>query len=59
MQNDRVQDRLKKTGLILGPMVFLAVLLFLDPVPEKPAVGAMAAVATFMADSDATWLFDD
>jgi len=39
----------KKIGLSLGVAVFVAMLLFYNPVPEQPAVGKMAAIAAFMA----------
>ncbi len=41
---------LQYIGLILGPVLFLA-MLSLDIVPDKPIVGRMAAVAVLMA----TW----
>ena len=39
----------KKIGLLLGIAVFVAMLLFYNPLPEQPAVGKMAAIAAFMA----------
>ncbi len=39
----------KKIGLLLGVAVFVAMLLFYNPLPEQPAVGKMAAIAAFMA----------
>ena len=39
----------KKTGLILGLLVFVGLLLLYNPVPEHPEVGRMAAIAALMA----------
>ena len=39
----------QKIGLILGPALFLIVILFFDFDPEKPIVTRMAAVAILMA----------
>jgi sodium-dependent dicarboxylate transporter 2/3/5 len=39
----------QKVGLVLGPVLFFVVLLFLDLDPEKPIVTRMAAVAILMA----------
>jgi len=39
----------KRTGLAVGLIVFLSLWLFYDPVPEKPEVGKMAAIALLMA----------
>ncbi len=39
----------QKTGLILGPVLFLMVILFLDLEPGKPVVTRMAAIAVLMA----------
>ena len=43
--------RMQRTGLILGPTLFLAALLFLDLAPDDPVPTRMAAVALLMA----TW----
>jgi sodium-dependent dicarboxylate transporter 2/3/5 len=49
-QNENVlQVRLKTIGFVVGPTVFFMMLLLFDPVPEKPEVGSMAAVAALMA----------
>jgi sodium-dependent dicarboxylate transporter 2/3/5 len=48
MQRPR-RSRLQRTGLILGPLLFLAVLVFLDLEPGHPAVTRMAAVTVLMA----------
>jgi sodium-dependent dicarboxylate transporter 2/3/5 len=48
-------SRMQKTGLILGPVLFLAVLLFLDFTPGNPLPTRMAAVALLMA----TWWVTD
>ncbi len=39
----------RKIGLILGPLLFFAILLFANLDPEKPAATRMAAVAILMA----------
>jgi sodium-dependent dicarboxylate transporter 2/3/5 len=44
-----IQARFRTVGFVAGPIVFLAMLLFFHPVPEKPEVGFMAAVAALMA----------
>jgi len=43
------RNRMQKTGLILGPLLFLAAVLFLDLAPDNPAPTRMAAVAVLMA----------
>ena len=45
----RQRNRMQKTGLILGPALFLATLLFLDLAPGNPLPTRMAAVAVLMA----------
>jgi sodium-dependent dicarboxylate transporter 2/3/5 len=51
--NDKPQrpgrNRMQKVGLILGPVLFLTVLLFLDLAPGNPLPTRMAAVAVLMA----------
>lgn len=39
----------KKLGLAIGVSVFAVMLLFYNPVPERPEVGLMASIAAFMA----------
>jgi sodium-dependent dicarboxylate transporter 2/3/5 len=39
----------KTIGLCLGAFVFVSMLLFYDPVPDRPEVGRMAAIAALMA----------
>jgi len=39
----------QKTGLILGPLLFIIVLLFFDFNPENPIITRMAAIAILMA----------
>ena len=43
------RNRMQKVGLILGPVVFLTVSLFLDLTPDNPLPTRMAAVAILMA----------
>jgi sodium-dependent dicarboxylate transporter 2/3/5 len=43
------RNRMQTTGLILGPVLFLAVILFLDLGPDRTAATRMAAVAVLMA----------
>ena len=40
---------MQKTGLILGPVLFLITILFLDLAPDNPSTTRMAAVAVLMA----------
>ncbi len=40
---------MQKTGLILGPFLFLITILFLDLAPDNPLATRMAAVAVLMA----------
>jgi len=49
------RNRMQKVGLILGPVLFLAVLLWLDLTPDNPLPTRMAAVAVLMA----TWWITD
>jgi sodium-dependent dicarboxylate transporter 2/3/5 len=49
------RNRMQKVGLILGPVLFLAVVLFLDFAPGNPLPTRMAAVAVLMA----TWWITD
>ena len=49
------RNRMQKVGLILGPVLFLVVLLFLDFAPGNPLPTRMAAVAVLMA----TWWITD
>ncbi len=49
------RNRMQKVGLILGPVLFLAVLLILDFTPDNPLPTRMAAVAVLMA----TWWITD
>jgi sodium-dependent dicarboxylate transporter 2/3/5 len=42
-------EKVKQIGLGLGVLVFLGLLLFFDPVPDRPEVGTMAAIAALMA----------
>lgn len=39
----------KNFGLVLGAAVFVGMLLFYDPQPDRPEIGTMAAIATLMA----------
>jgi len=49
-RNENVlQAHLKTGGYVVGPIVFIAMLVFFHPVPEKATVGYMAAVAALMA----------
>ncbi len=43
------RNRMQKTGLILGPFLFLTAILFLDLAPDNPPTTRMAAVAVLMA----------
>ncbi|MFO7963873.1 MAG: SLC13 family permease [Desulfobacterales bacterium] len=49
------KSKTQKIGMILGPIVFLLILLFLETPPERPKAAAMAAVAALMA---AWWITD-
>ncbi len=49
MKNHRAMNNTQKTGLILGPVLFLIVLLFFSFDPGKPVLTRMAAVAILMA----------
>ena len=57
--NDTAQrprrNRMQRAGLFLGPVLFLAILLFLDLAPGNPLPTRMAAVAVLMA----TWWITD
>ena len=49
-ENENVlQARIKTIGFVTGPTVFVMMLLFFDPVSERPEVGFMAATAALMA----------
>ena len=48
---ERAGDWARRVGLVLGPLLFFALLVGFDPVPEAPQIGRMAAVAALMA----TW----
>lgn len=39
----------KRIGIVLGVSVFAILILFFDPIPDRPEVGKMAAVASLMA----------
>ncbi len=39
----------RRIGIVLGLSVFTILILFFDPVPDRPEVGNMAAVAALMA----------
>ena len=43
------RNRMQKTGLLLGPFLFLTTILFLDLAPNNPQTTRMAAVAILMA----------
>jgi sodium-dependent dicarboxylate transporter 2/3/5 len=45
----RIQAVLRRIGWWLGPALFFALLLFFEPIVDKPQAGAMAAVAALMA----------
>ncbi|MEN8008363.1 MAG: SLC13 family permease [Candidatus Krumholzibacteriota bacterium] len=48
--NDKAKrTKMQKTGLILGPLLFLMTVLFLDMDPDRAAPSRMAAVAVLMA----------
>ena len=47
-QNPSKKDYLKRTGLFLGPFLFILILL-INPAPENPMASKMAAVAALMA----------
>ncbi len=49
MKNHLAMNNTQKTGLILGPVLFLIVLLFFSFDPGKPVLTSMAAVAILMA----------
>ena len=56
-EEEKVTQRslVQKIGLILGPVLFLLILLLFDLHPGKPVVTRMAAVAILMA----TWWITD
>lgn len=42
-------DYFRRAGLVAGPVLFLLILTWFDPVPESPQVGRMLAVVCLMA----------